>query len=328
MINTFKILPKITNRKLILPFYHAVADTVPVHLKYLYHVRSVKTFEKDLDFLLKNFQPVSIEDIYKQFNGDKKLSKNSFFLSFDDGLKEFKEFAWPVLKRKGIPAALFINNAFVDNKELFFRFKASILIDFVQNSNNADLLKKALGIFDLKNNSDSEFESLVKGVKYQQRFILDEIAHSFNLDFDNYLKVQKPYLSKAELLQLNSEGVHIGAHSINHPLFNELSENEQWAQFSGSIDWVKANFNQKINSFSFPFTDYGISAGFFTRIFNTEKPFVDFTFGTAGLKKEKFSNHLQRIPIENYETRMNQILQKQYFYYLLKAPLLKNTIRR
>ena len=34
----FNILSSLTGQKLILPFYHAVTDVIPTHLKHLYNV--------------------------------------------------------------------------------------------------------------------------------------------------------------------------------------------------------------------------------------------------------------------------------------------------
>ncbi len=323
-----KILPTITNQRFILPFYHAVANNAPIHLKHLYNVRGINKFKDDLDFLLKIYTPVSINDIYNHLHGIKKLPRYSFFISFDDGLREFKEFAWPVLKQKGIAAALFVNPVFIDNKELFFRFKASILIDFIKQTQNTKILNEANKLFSSIIESVNDLEGFVRKINFAQSQFLNDLAVYFNIDFNDYLKKHRPYLSKSELIELKGQGVHIGAHSMNHPMFNQLEHAEQLSELQQSVDWVKANFNQKTDTFAFPFTDYGIGSKFFDTVYNPKKPLAELTFGTAGLKKEKFGHHFQRIPVEDYNTSMQQLLRHQYLYYLAKAPLFKNTIKR
>jgi peptidoglycan/xylan/chitin deacetylase (PgdA/CDA1 family) len=327
-MNTLKILRLVTGQNFILPFYHAVADESPLHLKHLYQVRSGKTFENDLDYLLQHYTAVSITDVYNHITGIKPLPKHAFFISFDDGLTEFKEFAWPILKCKGVPVTLFVNPSFVDNKQLFFRFKAALLIDFIQKNQNTKLLNEANELLGSIVNSVSDLEHFVLGVKYPQKTFLDDLAEYFSLDFNSYLKTHKPYLSTNELIELQSQGVNIGAHSMDHPLFNQLNPDEMLFQFNSSVQWVQSKFNLEIKAFSFPFTDFGIKADFFETIFNPIESLVDLTFGTAGLKNERFKNHLQRIPVEDYDCNMQQILQKQYMYYLAKAPFFKNTITR
>lgn len=320
------ILGKITGQSFIMPFYHAVADKIPVHLSNVLRIRDSRQFEKDLDFLLKHYTPVSVNDIYNSIFNNVELPQNSFFLSFDDGLREFLEVAYPIIKKKGIPVALFVNTAFIDNRNLFYRFKVSILIENLRN--NKELVK--LNCFDdvIFNNSKKNIkpETSLRSITYQNRFIIDELAKCMGIDFDEYLRKVKPYLTIEELLKLKSDGVHIGAHSMDHPLFYKLNRNEQINQVIVSCGVVKRIFKQQIKSFSFPFTDYGITQGFFNEM--NEKGIVDLFFGTAGMKREKNRNHLQRIPVENYNAGLSNVILYQYLYYLLKVPFFKNTIKR
>lgn len=323
-----KTLYTITQQKLVLPFYHAVSNDAPPYLKHLYKVRSVKQFENDLNSLLKYYEPISIEQLLSHVQGVRKIKKPSFFISFDDGLKEFKEFAFPLLQKKGIPSALFVNTSFVDNKQLFFRFKASLLLDFISENKNEKLINEANEAFSSIVNTVDNLSDFIKGIKYDQAIFLDNLADLFQIDFKHFLEQNKPYLSKTDLQEMANQGVHIGAHSKDHPLFSALTDDEKFNQITDSVSWVKNNLNQSINSFSYPFTDYEVSGDFFKKVFNNETPRVDLTFGTAGIKNEHFKQHLQRIPIEDYSHEILQILRMQYMYYLAKVPFFKNTIKR
>ena len=316
-----KTLIKITGQSFISPLYHTVSDDTPAHIKHLFKVRSIKQFEDDLDFLLKNYKPVSIYETYDHINKYGNPPNNSFMLTFDDGLREFKDFAFPIIKRKGIPVSIFINPSFVDNKQLFFRFKASILTEkLITNKRNFKCLD------DFIINKKTTPERFLKSVTYKNKSVLDNIAKCIGIDFDEYLTKNRPYLTLNELSELKNNEVYIGAHSIDHPLFNMLNNEEQTFQLKQSVDFVKQKFNSQIKGFSFPFTDYGLNKDFFNKIFNEEM--VDITFGTAGIKKEQFKYHLQRIPVENYNKGIKQILIHQYLYYILKIPFFKNTVKR
>lgn len=308
------ILKVLTGQNSIYPFYHAVADVIPTHLKHLYSVRSVYQFEKDVKFFKSNYKDLDISN----------LTSNGFFITFDDGLREFKENAWPVLKKHQVPVFLFVNPAFVDNKKMFFRFKASLLIEHF-NSITPDLEQITKHIESVITSK----EQLVKEIldtDYAKSYKLDQIAELSGVDFDQYLKEKKPYLTKAELLDLQNEGVIIGAHSMDHPLFNRLNLVEQLKQITESCEWVKQNFNQATSLFSFPFTDFGLQSDLFDYMYNEIK--LDYSFGTAGLKKELFTKHIQRVPMEDKTYSALVIVMKQYLYYLLKAPFFKNTIQR
>ncbi len=139
--NTIKFFPvelltKITGKNTIFPFYHIVSNDKVPHVEHLYPIRTTQKFEQDLDFFLNHYTPIEIDDIIDSTLHGKPLKKNSFLLSFDDGLSEVYDIIAPILLRKGIPAIFFINSGFIDNKDLFFRYKASILIEKLKNDNS------------------------------------------------------------------------------------------------------------------------------------------------------------------------------------------------
>lgn len=275
-----------------LPFYHVVSD---VELNYInsYVVRTQIAFEKELDFLLKNFNPVSLTDILNA------PAKNKMHLSFDDGLKACYSIIAPVLKRKGIPATFFVSPNFIDNKSLFHRFKRSIL--------------ESKGI-------------LTKGGKnyfIQETDELDKLAKQNNIDFSSF----QPYLSFDELKSLYDDGFTIGGHSLNHPEMWTMDEDEQFRQVIDSMQWIVDHFNPEIKAFSFPFTDNGIRQSVFNRI--EESSLVDITFGTAGLKFDQCKTHLQRIPVELKQNwSIKKVVHFEYFYYFVRSLIGKNTVIR
>lgn len=319
MNKLLQILSSLTGQKHILPFYHAVGDESASHLKHLYRVRSSEQFEQDILFLKGNYTSIPSA-------GNNPLNaKRTFHLSFDDGLRTFKTRAWPILKKHGLTATLFINPSFVGNKAMFYRLKASLLVEHVQNIESivfANIHK--IAATELANKK--ELTDYILAVNYAEKDILDVLAKELNFSFDNYLEENKPYLDLDELKTLQKEGVLIGAHSMDHPLFHKLSFQEQYEQIKQSIAWVQEYLATKERLFSFPFTDYGIGKRLF-QVMDQEFE-INYSFGTAGLKNEYFPTHLQRIPMENNRWSALRILLIEYVYYIVKAPLFKNSVRR
>ena len=224
--------------------------------------------------------------------------KKYFHLTFDDGLSEFYSDVAPILKEKGVHATVFLNSKFIDNKEMFYRFKASLLFEKLAD------------------------DSILK-VTYKNRALLDELAKKHGIDFDDYLTINKPYLSSNQINELVEEGFTFGAHSKNHPLYNELSFDEQIAQTKESVDFVTKTFNLDYRVFSFPFTDDGVSKAFF----DEASKFTDITFGSAGLKEDSASHNLQRLGME-LDQNGEQGIKAEYAYYLMKKKTGKHKIIR
>ena len=84
-----------------LPFYHSVQKEAPLpHIQHLYELRTLADFEKDLDFLLKYYEPIDLAGLLEQLKLGKPFERNTFFLSFDDGLREIADWIAPLLFKK------------------------------------------------------------------------------------------------------------------------------------------------------------------------------------------------------------------------------------
>ena len=291
-------LARKTKQRLILPFYHLVSDETPKHVQHLYAARSIERFKEDLDFLLKHYNSISLEELITLNKSGKAIIDNCFHITFDDGLKEFYTVVAPILKERGVHATVFLNADFIDNAALFYRFKASILFDELQNDELLNL-------------------------KYADKFILDGLANEHKVDFDAYLKKHQPYLTSEQIKELIGEGFTFGAHSKDHPLYKDLDFAEQLSQTQESLATIKSQFNLEYSVFSFPFTDDGV----LQQLFNKISEFTDLTFGCAGIKEDSASNHLQRIPMETSESG-KEIIKTEYLYCLIKQKIGKNKIIR
>ncbi len=293
-----------------LPFYHAVSnEKLPYLLNYPY--RDVKQFEIELDYFLTHFHPAGLEEIVSEDCTGKKL----FHLSFDDGLRQCADVIAPVLLRKGIPATFFINTAFADNKNLFHRYKASLILSRLME-------KPALEVERFLTAKELAGERIL-AASISQVNVLNEAAGMLDINFDDFLKNQKPYLTSTQIKKLATEGFSIGAHSHFHPEFWEISEKEQLNEVKTSIEWVNQLIKPAIKAFSFPFTDDKVPASVLTSL-KKEKT-CDITFGTAGIKKDSFSNHFQRYPVEQ-PGDFSRNLKAEIVYYELRKWAGKATV--
>ena len=328
-----RILPldpliKWSGNHIFMPFYHSIQGKNPLpHIHHLYRLRSKSEFEKDLDFLLKHYQPISLNQLLESVYQKRSLPEKSFFLSFDDGLKEVFEIAAPILEAKGIPATIFVNSAFVDNKGLFFRYKASLLIEQLDKRTYSNATFNQINtILNQKKIPGKILKTRLLNIDYSQKNILDKLAQVLEFSFHDFLNQHQPYLTTQQINQLLQRGFTIGAHSIDHPLFNQLDFPDQVFQIEQSLNFVQQNFKVPYRVFSFPFTDFDIGAELFQTI--EDQQLAQLTFGCAGIKKERFSTHLQRFAMEGTAQSARQLLTSAYIYFFLKAFLRKNTIYR
>jgi peptidoglycan/xylan/chitin deacetylase (PgdA/CDA1 family) len=321
------ILLKATHQDLILPVYHLVSDQEVPHIKHLYEVKNISAFVQDLEFLIENFQPLDFRALVNHISGEKKLTSPGFFLTFDDGLREFYTIIAPILESKGVPAMNFLNTAFIDNRDLFYRYKISLIIDKIKTGQTGEELKSISEILRLKYINQTRVIKQLLQLGYSDIPVIDSIAKILEINFSAYLDTYQPYLNSDEITDLIRRGFTFGSHSIDHPFYHDLDLSEQIRQTRLSMDTIVETFRLNYRAFAFPFTDYQISKTFFDYLYKDEKK-PDLSFGSAGLKQDLYQQHLQRIPMEMDPMSASQIIHAELLYYFLKGFFGKNQIIR
>jgi peptidoglycan/xylan/chitin deacetylase (PgdA/CDA1 family) len=278
---------------LLLPYHHLVSNQEVPHIKHLYPFKNVKAFEQDLDYLLQHFTPVTLQDVIAAVKSGQSLPPRSFLLTFDDGLREITEVIAPLLLKKGVPAAFFLNSAFLDNKELFYKFKVSLIIEAIQTGSVIpEKLRTVLGC-----TTTEELIPAVKKISYNNRQLAEEAGITLGLSFEDYLHKQRPFMTIGEVEKLVQQGFAIGGHSVDHPYYSQLTPEEQLAQTRNSVNFLTEHFHIPYRAFAFPHTDAGVSRTFFETLLEGPAP-IDIIFGTANHKRDISPRILHRFNCE------------------------------
>ena len=272
------------SHKLLIVYYHLVNDGHSPHIKHLYQYKKVKEFIQDLEFLLKRYSPVRLQDVIAWVKGECSLPENRFLLTFDDGFREVDDVIAPILREKGVPATVFITSMFLDNQDLFYRNKASLLVEEIQNGISPTHGKKIKNIMVQHGCSFDEISDGILKIDYREKEALDRIANVIEFDFGHYLREMQPYLTSDQVNKLIAQGFGVGAHSLDHPYYSSLSLEEQVEQTLESVKIIRDKFQLHYGAFAFPHNDCGVSREFFKIIKNSG--IVDATFGTGGLSQE------------------------------------------
>ena len=307
-----------TGQRSIFPFYHTVSPEPLPHISPLYRVLTPEEFEKDLDQLLFYYEPLSLGEYLEGGKGN--AGKAKMVLSFDDGLAGCKQYIAPLLLKKGIPAVFFLNNRFIDNRGLFYRYKASLLIH--RSKHDCRIREKLAAFLKIR---EEQVEDSIRMIGWNQRALLDAMAVEAEVDYAGYQRAKQVYMTKAEVKELLKRGFDVGAHSSEHMDFGTLDPDQMVEQVRSSVKDLQKRFDITTAFFSFPFTSDAVPEAVIERLL--EDGSMDALLGTAGLKQTGRPAYIQRIPMDKYQSTALETLKAEYFYYLLKMPLGKNRLR-
>jgi peptidoglycan/xylan/chitin deacetylase (PgdA/CDA1 family) len=93
--------------------YHQVGDFAPMksHRAGYCHYRS---FARQMASLrLLGYEVIGLDEAVAGLAGEASLPRRAVVLTFDDGYQNFYDYAWPVLRRHGFPATVFLVSGLV-----------------------------------------------------------------------------------------------------------------------------------------------------------------------------------------------------------------------
>lgn len=98
----------------------------------------VNVFEEKIAYLAKKrYNFIFWDDLYDHMSGRRKLPRKSIMLTFDDGYLDNWVYAFPILKKYGAKATIFVNPEFVDPRPVVRNWA-----DTIKDDRNASIEKK------------------------------------------------------------------------------------------------------------------------------------------------------------------------------------------
>jgi peptidoglycan/xylan/chitin deacetylase (PgdA/CDA1 family) len=303
-----------------------VSESEVPYVKHLFRFKTVAQFKSDMDVFLKTYRPITLHDVLDSLKSGRHLAANSFLLTFDDGFREIYDVVAPILFAKGVSGTFFLATAFLDNEDMAHHNKISLLIEHFSRMRTSAAEKQILKILSAHGIEESDIGTALLSIDYCDRGLVDQVADLLDFDFKSFLSAHQPYLTSEQVRKLIDLGFTIGAHSVDHPKYSALSLAEQLRQTRTSVRFLSDRFSLPYGAFSFPHGDSGVSNEFFEEIFAHGD--VDVTFGSAGMLREVFPQHLQRFSMENTSSSAERVLAYQYARSICKKMMGRQVIER
>ncbi len=227
--------------------YHRIINLPNVH------GLSPELFEKQLEFLAKNFRVVPIETLLDELSTG-RLKPNTTALTFDDGHFDFYTNAWPLLKKYKLPATLYIATGFIDGSHWLW----PDLIKYILLHSQVPSIKlEPLGL-------------LATTPEHLERtwHTIGDYALTLNVDARDALiqqlaqlaGVSIPHLPEwpfssvtwPQLQEMCAEGLDVGSHTISHPLLTKLDSATLTHELSDSAATIKTQLGRQPKGICYP----------------------------------------------------------------------------
>jgi len=191
--------------------YHSISNSIQNGIHPYYDiVTTPEVFDMHMRMLSENgYKVVNLEKIPSIFE-NRMLTEKVVAITFDDGYQDFYTNAFPLLKKYGFTADVFLPTAFIGEKRREFNSRKCLTWDEVRELSNAGICFGSHTVYHKKFNelSQKEIEHELKTSKEIIESNISKPVVSFSHPFKFPEQNQQYLLTLSELLKKN--GYYVG----------------------------------------------------------------------------------------------------------------------
>jgi peptidoglycan/xylan/chitin deacetylase (PgdA/CDA1 family) len=182
--------------------------------------------------------------------------KPALALTLDDGYKDNREFAFPILHAAGLTATVFLTTGAIDRPSSFwvarlrYGFHHTRLSSFTRNGERPALPLRSLGERVAAANAILQ-ELLPLGSEAREE-ALDRIERDLGVTPDG--RVAKLMLSWDDVREMRRGGIRFGSHTVSHPNATLASDTELARELRESRSRIETEIGEPVETFCYPNT--------------------------------------------------------------------------
>lgn len=223
---------------------------------------SLSVFKGLLDYLQKTTDIISLEEILVTQNVATRSKRLKVVLTFDDGYYDNYTLAFPELKKRGIPATIFLPSGYIGTSKLLWWDMVDIIIssyDILDMSakNNlnavlAGLLNEKMGDSHVYNDElKNKVVNAIKKLKQAERERIEKTFYNIYSEIEDYQK-KKIMLDWSDVIEMSNYGIKYGGHTVSHPNMDEMSNEQVLSEIESNKLAIEEKLNVKISTFAYP----------------------------------------------------------------------------
>jgi peptidoglycan/xylan/chitin deacetylase (PgdA/CDA1 family) len=220
--------------------------------------------ERHIDWMAKRFSFVSLDDIGAYLEGKRTFSRPAAAITFDDGYSDVYHHAYPILKRKGIPAAVFVVTGLIGTgrPQIFDRFYLLLRLLYIHGAPLARTVAAALrskgldcNALDRVSYADNEPFKVMTAVlnalpQDQIEIVLAALEEHVYVRRDHLEEIAP--LSWEMIETMHRNGITIGSHTTSHRLLTAETLETVRTELLGSKFELEERLQSPVLHFAYP----------------------------------------------------------------------------
>ncbi len=219
---------------------------------------TLETFEKHISYLSKNYTVLGLEDI-----GGETALRNTCAVTFDDGWADTYKYAFPVLKRHGIPATVFLATNKVGTRAWPWPDRVCHAVHTAGVHDFVNILKKGMaspgmslpGNIEQADNTLELSENILELMKKMSPAAFDSLLDHIDRETaEKYGAITggRPWLTWDEVEEMSRHGISFGAHTHNHVLLTNIPLADARSEMLLSREILSEKIGKPVRMFCYP----------------------------------------------------------------------------
>lgn len=232
---------------------------------------SIERLEEGLRLLAKHYHFISLADAVDMLRGVTAFRPHCLVLTFDDGYRNNLTFAWPVLQRLGIPAAIFPTVGNVEQRQPFWFDRLDYAMQLPGNNGTEVVIGKTRVKLQQQNRSTlrKQCKELIVAAKslpgddLEIQIKVEEVIEKLEQGGGHKLAELfetdgwSAMLSWQDMQKMSTtKGISIGSHTLNHVRLNLVSDDTKKDQLIRSKNMLEQHLEVPCEYLCYPNGDY------------------------------------------------------------------------
>lgn len=233
------------------------------------------SFEDLIRFLRSRMHPVSMGDVVNFVNGVQPIPSRAVAVMLDDGYMDNYLNAFPILRRYGVPATIFLVTGYIGTGSIFWwdrigeilkrtnhrRFATEEVKRCLNGTANGLPVEVSLTSTNAKNKA---WRLLTASLKQCEPALIDEavtlMERELGVKTEDF-RHHHATLNWAQVREMSENGIDFGAHTVTHASLRSLPLARVMEEVLESKQAIETETGKPVVSLTYPYGDHPDAAG-------------------------------------------------------------------
>lgn len=215
---------------------------------------SPDAFEAQIRFLRKHYRLLSMDDVCRELE-ERRDASQAVAITFDDGYRDLYTHAFPILRRYGVPATVYLTAAAIENGEIswYDRIFVAAMTTRRKYLSVEDHKLRTLALSSRESRIHAATEIVRAFRRYSNRARIAACKALEQEAEPPASELKDRMLSWTQIREMQKAGISFGAHTMTHPVVGQLSDAEHQQELVASRELLEDRLQTPVEHFAYPF---------------------------------------------------------------------------